>query len=207
MHRKFSHGRYQCQLSTLHDGPPHFSHGRSKSVCLQKSSYDSGTGFRLWRNCNDNRIFPRSGDLGILRFARRPVLSQSRTANGYGEIRVFVHNRWTHVVAHRISWILHGGHIPIGLFVLHKCDIRHCVNPKHLYIGTAKNNTADMMKHGRGNPGRGERHGRAVVNENLVRQIRGDVRSCREIAKEIGICHQAIAKIKLGRTWAHVKES
>lgn len=54
-----------------------------------------------------------------------------------------------HIKAHRISWEHHFGPIPIGLLVLHHCDVRNCVNPKHLFIGTAKQNSEDMMRKGR----------------------------------------------------------
>lgn len=51
--------------------------------------------------------------------------------------------------AHRVSYELFKGPIPEGLYVLHSCDIRHCVNPAHLRIGTLKENTQDMFDRGR----------------------------------------------------------
>lgn len=48
--------------------------------------------------------------------------------------------------AHRIAYLLHSGEIPDGKWVLHKCGNGMCVNPVHLYLGTAKDNNLKNQK-------------------------------------------------------------
>lgn len=61
---------------------------------------------------------------------------------GYGHLNV----NGIKVPAHRISYQIHIGEIPNGMYICHKCDVRSCVNPNHLFIGTHLDNMRDMAK-------------------------------------------------------------
>jgi hypothetical protein len=65
--------------------------------------------------------------------------------SGYGQWAIG--NR--HIGAHRYAWEVTNGPIPDGLFVCHVCDTPGCCNVHHLFLGTAKENTADMFSKGR----------------------------------------------------------
>jgi HNH endonuclease len=105
--------------------------------------------------------------------------------------------------AHRVAWKLFRGKIGPGISVCHKCDVRACVNPAHLFVGTPADNVKDMYKKGRGR--RGERHGSAKLTLAQVGRIRSmldeDKMYVSEIAREFGVSETTIRAIKAGRTW------
>ena len=116
-------------------------------------------------------------------------------AHGYGCIR---ENKRS-LLAHRVSWVLHNGSIPAGMYVCHKCDTRSCVNPDHLFLGTPKDNMRDMSTKLRdlcGRTGRGLR-----LTSRQASAIRRDGRVQRVIAEEYGIDQSHVSRIKSGRNW------
>jgi hypothetical protein len=65
---------------------------------------------------------------------------------GYAQINY----RGKSLNGHRMMWIIHRGiKLVTEQYVLHRCDVRHCLNPDHMWIGTAKDNNNDCARKGR----------------------------------------------------------
>lgn len=72
-------------------------------------------------------------------------IGATTTPNGYGRLNV----GGVFYVANRLSWEMFVGEIPEGMLVLHRCDVRPCVNPAHLFLGTHHDNVIDAVSKGR----------------------------------------------------------
>jgi hypothetical protein len=135
----------------------------------------------------------------------------SLTNAGYGQLNV---NRYPHLV-HRLVYDLCVGSCA-GKFVCHHCDNRKCCRPDHLFLGTAADNTADMMAKGRGifvgpnESAKGERHGMAKLTAASVIDIRRRYRAGGvtqpQLAREYGVSDAHICGIIKRKFWAHIQE-
>ncbi len=124
-------------------------------------------------------------------------------SNGYGKIKL----SGRMVGVHRLSWKIHNRPISnSGLFVLHECDVRHCVNPDHLFLGTHQDNMDDKVNKGRQSRLRGEKNPEAKLSDSEVQEIRTlyeDGFLQREIAKFYEVSQQAVSLIVTRMFWKH----
>jgi len=105
-----------------------------------------------------------------------------------------------HVKAHHVSWMLYRGPLPEDpdICILHTCDIRPCVNPDHLFLGTRVDNMQDAARKGR------------IANAKLtvveVREIRDaeELFSQRNLAVAYGVSQKAIWGVLRGKTYIEI---
>jgi len=127
----------------------------------------------------------------------------SKNKYGYGQFSV----NGKFAYAHRLSYELFCGEITKEMYVCHKCDNRICVNPRHLFLGTPKDNVLDMFQKGRSNKAKGSKHPFAKLKEDDVLKIRKLLKtqlSQTEIGKMFGVGQARISMIKCGKNWCHV---
>lgn len=149
-------------------------------------------------------------------------LWQAGLSSGYGKFAIYRKD----ISAHRFIYSMTYGDILPGLHVLHRCDVKRCVNPHHLWLGTAADNVHDAMQKGRFRPAtsasrkallaahpeyvrRGERASGAKVTTVQVLAIRRAYKNGQgptRIAAELGMSRHIIVDIVYRRNWRHLPE-
>ncbi|HLI51916.1 MAG TPA: HNH endonuclease [Thermomicrobiaceae bacterium] len=159
---------------------------------------------RFWENVD------KSGDCWIW------IARQER--RGYG--RFFVSTDRPKVASHRYSYELAHGPIPPGMMVCHRCDNPSCVNPAHLFLGTASDNVRDMIdknRHAHGEShysrnqpaalARGERIAKSKLTPAAVRDIRRSAANGAtqtELARRYGVTRRTIQMVVERLSWQHI---
>ena len=143
-----------------------------------------------------NKDGPDQGSLG-----KCWLWTGQQTHSKYGQIN----SRFTRILAHRLSWMIYRGPIPEHLDVLHECDVKICVNPDHLKLGTDQENANDVGNHGK--RVNGERICTAKLTTEKVLEMRHKFAngvSQKLLRREYGLTNGQVSKIVRGLAWKHV---
>lgn len=123
---------------------------------------------------------------------------------GYGEFWHPIKKR--KVSAHRASYEIFKGPVD-GLCVLHTCDVRCCVNPDHLFLGTYKDNVSDMYMKNRQVIARGSMKANSKITEEIAVKIKKAYCSGaglqKEVAEMFGVSLSIVKQIISGKLWSH----
>lgn len=98
------------------------------------------------------------------------------------------------IYAHRYSWMIHKGTIPLGMFVCHRCDNPRCVRPSHLFLGTAGDNNRDAARKGR----KGKLSPKQIP---IIRSARKRGESTLSLSARFGVCRAQIYRIINQEQW------
>lgn len=152
---------------------------------------------------------------------------------GYGQLSSWDDGKRKLYTAHRVSFSAFVGKIEDGLHVCHSCDNRKCFNPKHLFLGTAKDNMEDCSIKGRTGarpkppiswqkrfPDKvprgenhhlygarinlGESHPLSKLTNEAVIYIRSSGEKGVVLAKKYGVTQSLISAVRKNKIWTHV---
>jgi hypothetical protein len=136
----------------------------------------------------------------------------NKNNKGYGMIRLG--GKQPKALSHRVVFELEKERIPNGKVIMHSCDNPECCNPNHLFLGTMKDNHADMVAKGRRvigwNPDNkpphkfGSTHGFAKLTEEQAREIKFSKAPTKLLCAKFSICRSVIKRIRSGKSWRHL---
>jgi hypothetical protein len=111
-------------------------------------------------------------------------------------------------ISSRLAYALSTNEEPGGLRVCHTCDNPPCCNPAHLFLGTDKDNMADMAAKGRRSYAsiRGRANIRARLTEAQVLYIRSSPKPARLVGAELGVPSSTVSHVRRGRSWAWLSD-
>lgn len=132
-----------------------------------------------------------------------------RNKDGYGLLGAtrLEGGKVKYVLAHKLSWLIHfRKYIREPMCVCHHCDNPGCVNPKHLFVGTARDNNTDRDKKGRTAWGEKKKHMAKLKKEDvrLIEKLNNLGYTQEHIAREIGVSTITVWRILHGKSWRHV---
>lgn len=170
---------------------------------LKTAKYCSNACYAFGRIGRKATTFPRTEEKTFQMFWSNVIVAGQNecwiwtgpiSSHGYGRI---THNG-KRTGAHRVSWIIANGPISEGLHILHRCDVPKCVNPNHLFIGTAHDNMVDkIMK---------VRQTNQKLTPHQALAIRNDRRKRQTIADEYGISINTVNSIRYRKAWKHLPD-
>ena len=90
--------------------------------------------------------------------------------------------------------------------VCHTCDVRSCVNPSHLWLGTARDNVQDMHKKGRYHHAacKGELNHLSKLTDQQARRIKYGTQTAAQAAAEFGVSTATVYMMRKGLSWKHI---
>jgi hypothetical protein len=164
--------------------PSGFGHGSHLRWCQNREAH-------FWRNVDKT-----SSPIGCW------LYTGTISFEGYGYVNISSGVKRQQWQAHRFAWTLLKGPIPEGQCVLHTCDVRHCVNPEHLYLGDRKDNARDKIIR--------RRDTGATLSYEQVQEVRRLLAEGKlfgyQIAEQMGVSPAVITGIRTGRTFRYVPD-
>lgn len=150
----------------------HQKNGETIAERLDRQSHEGPGGCRLWDG--------------------------AQRGKGYGQITIGRRSR----AAHRVAWELVNGPVSSAAHICHRCDVRLCINPDHLFLGSGQDNVDDMVAKGRN--AKGEKCGAAKLTEEHAREILKATGRHRDIGARFGVASTTVCEIKTRKTWKHL---